>query len=1478
MVFHVVFALCFFSPTGSVVCAVTATDGDTEMNAELQYSLYGQTSDLFSINPYSGTLFTSSALSRTEDIIVNVHVEDAGENPKFDITTISIRFQNVSDFPEIHMDVQNYSLFEDEPVGTLVAVVSAASPRAEPVSFYLASGNFEEMFHVHQLNGALTVENPLDYENNKEFTLLIEARDSGSPPFSSFAEIHIYISDVNDNYPQFTQVEYRCEVLENSPPTSVCDVLAIDADSGTYGTVQYNIMEGNIDSVFIIDPESGILSTTQSLDREYIPEYNLTVESMELDNPLYKDRATVIIVVLDRNDHAPRFSQIFITELPEDTPIGHTIMQIISADDDTGGNAVIYYSIIAKGDDMPFSIDVNTGYITVGGHLDREMQDHYVVKVNANDSEWSISTDVTIIITDVNDNTPVFSDDFYITAIPETKDKEMFVTQVYATDADMGQNSEILYFIEPPNEEFWVNASSGDIYTKQPMTLHNSASKIYDFTVVAFDCGRDPLYSTTTVIVKLEPYNRYPPMFLPFKPVIAVPYNMAAGSEVAQFSAIDQDFSNSSADIEYVLIGGNASDFFWIQPDNGKIMLIQSLTESINVFFTLLVMARDQGYPSLSSQTEITFEITERNQFSPSFRELEISFSVPEDLPVGSVIGKIQAEDGDYGTNDVITYRISPGNQYLPFSVGESSGLLTLMRDLDFEKEDIYHLQIEAADRGWVTETGTLNVTVIVMDVNDNPPVFSASEYITSVPENSDIGTTVLHVKATDGDSGANAQIIYSLIAGNVDKFAVDSRNGTITTLEVFDYEQEHLFDITIKASNAGGHPLFGMAHVIIQISNINEFVPTFKKKEFNFSVFKNVPTGTRIGKVTATDDDQGSEGQVFYLLFGQNKHMGFDIDRHSGEIYTTGSLRKQGNSHAALKVLAKNSGVITGMDVDEALIQISVIDMNDAPIFNPALYLANVTEDSAVGTSVITVIALDQDSALDWNRFFFSIENGNINSSFAINPSSGIISINSPLDREVWPLYNLVVTATDNGSPPATGTTNVIVTIVDINDNPPKLTFAEAQVKENQPQGTIVARLNASDSDLPPNQGPFTYWFVNPSMTSPFSLTPDGVLFTIRPTDREQTSVYHILVAVRDAGIPPQSSTTMFHINIVDENDNPPLPRNIIIEVKYFGSSFEGGMIGNVHPEDQDESDTFTCVIKSGQFSMFAIPNGTCELWSSPFQGEATYNITIEATDQLHFPVNISVYVNYKGFTNATMDSCVLFYVVSSSMEEFLSHKYVTFVKALDSLFNLQASKTHVFGIKLMGTEILLLAAVKNYNGEYVSREVASGISVGHKKLLETQSNVTISLITSDPCLTSPCQNGATCRKNIHISQDVAVLESTAVIFVSPHKEIFNCTCPAGFTGTLCEADIDECEVNPCENEGTCLNTPGGFYCHCHGGFSGLVCSADVDECLKVKCRNGGTCTYTHDGFHCQCVTGFEGILWHILKGHTHVFEGLAP
>lgn len=1446
---------------GSVVCAVMAKDADEGKNGQLNFSLYGQHAHLFMISSDRGTVFTMEALKRTRDITVNVHVQDRGANPKMDTTTLTVRFQNASDFPNIVVHVNQHLISEDTLPGTMVAVATADTRRFGPISFYLASGNIGEVFELHEKTGKMKVKGSLDFESNKDFHLLVEARDSGVPPFSTYAEIYLNVSDVNDNPPVFKKEEYRCEVFENLPVGWVCDVTATDADSHAYGQVQYTILSGNIDGAFTIDKTNGVLRTKRSLDREDIPQYKLIIKAVDKDDSRYTSTAVVNIVVLDTNDHAPRFSEIFFIEVSEDALIGFPVIHVTAMDEDIGVNAIISYSIEDQTEQIPFSIDRSSGTIIVVGPLDREHQDHYIVRVNANDSAWSISTDVTIVITDINDNIPYFHQSRYFVSIPETRDQDIFLLKVTAVDRDLGENAQIMYFIEPPNEKFFVNISTGEVSTKQLIILSEHESQSFNFTVVAVDCGNVPLSSSVMVTVIFVQYNYFPPSFLPLMPNLSVPFTLPMGTEVLQLTAIDPDFPKKDNSVEYIISGGNASNYFEVEHFTGKVRLNRKFRQSFSTFLNLVVTAKDRGYPPLSSQIDIKLEVTQENLFTPQFSENHIAFSVPENLPLGSVIGKIQAQDQDAGLSGLVSYSIEGGNKDGLFYVEHLSGLIKLAKPLDFEKVEINHILIIGKDGAWFSKTGRINVTINVTDINDNPPVFTFTEYMTSVAENSLIGSSVIQVIATDKDSGSNAHVTYSLISGHTVYFSLDSLNGTITTLEMFDFEQHQSFELTVKASNLDNQNLYDIAHVTIQVIDVNEYIPSFQRHLYNFSVPETIPLQTEIGSVVAIDYDLGFNGEIHYLLFGQSKKAGFVVHERSGKIYTSKDMRNQGQNHAALHIIAKNRGSITGFNVDEALVHIHIIDENDPPEFGSALYTVMVREDTSVGTSIAKVTASDQDVVLKWGRFSYGIESGNVNNSFSIDPVNGILAVNNELDRELWPFYNLTVIAIDEGLPPVTGSTSVVITIIDINDNAPRLTSTDGFVRENQPHGTLVATLTATDADLPPNQGPFTYWLIRPALRNSFTLTSDGVLFTSRPLDREVSPFFDIHVVIQDAGSPPLSSTIMFHVKVLDENDNPPVQRTINIFVKYYGTFFHGGLIGNVRPDDLDELDVFNCTIINGQMKMFSFPFGMCDLWSSPFQGEATHNITVEASDHFHPPVNNSIYVNYKGFTNLSLDNCVLFYVFFSNLENFLSLNYLKFAKALDSLFNLQASKSHVFGMRIQGNETVLLAVMKSYNGLYLSGIVASGISRMHKKLLEVQSNVTISQITSDPCSLKPCQNGATCNKNIHITQDIAVLESPRLIFVSPqYAEVFNCTCPAGFMGTRCEYDIDECLEKPCENGGSCFNNPGGFLCHCSEGFSGLRCSIADNECQRVVCSNGGTCWNIQGGFFCDCRPGYEG------------------
>ncbi|XP_015194716.2 protocadherin Fat 4 [Lepisosteus oculatus] len=1449
--------------TGSIICTVRAVDGDIGLNAKLKFSLFGPNSDQFSTDAARGVIFVSGSVSGPEDITISVRVVDSGNNSKMDTTTVTIRFQDATEFPRVTAASFEHLLPEDQPLNSQVTVVTAESNRKQllgPILYYLAAGNFEEVFEVHEQSGAVTLKKPLDYETNKELLLWVEARDSGSPPFSSYVKIHINVSDVNDNSPVFTQSVYMCEVTENMPPSQVCEVLAIDLDSGIDGDVQYSILSGDTDNTFTIDINSGIIKTRKSTDREKVPLYNLTIQARDKGNELHTGTAMVIVAVLDANDNAPRFSQIFFTDIPENAPVGFIVIQITSTDEDIGEHAMSTYTIVNNSDRLPFAIDEASGHITVIQSLDRETKDRYIVKVNANDSAWNVNTEVTIYVTDINDNSPVFSQLSYSITIPETRAREIFLIQVYARDADLGQNGQIVYYIEPPSDIFRINATTGDILSKQPIALHDLEMQSHRITVVASDCGDVPHRNNTIVTVNFVQYNYFSPVFLPFPSVTSVPFNLDVGTKVLQLSAVDKDF-HSNGIVEYFVSGGNASLYFEVDRSGGMVFLNSSLKQNMNKLLTLQITAKDKGVPPLSTLASVRFLITDENRFAPQFSASQVTFFVPEDLPVGSVIGRVKAQDKDQGANGFLYYALEMESEGLIFSIGHSTGLITLLSSLDFEKQDVHRLQVTAKDDGWISKTSKLDVVIEVQDINDNPPVFSAKQYIVSVPENSPIGTSVFQVEATDIDSGENSQISYSLIKGHIDMFALDPHTGVITTQEMFDFELQQVYKVIIKASNPGNQDQMSLAQVCIQITGVNEYIPRFSKSQYDFAISERSPVGTKLGQISATDYDLGLDGDIYYLLVGQSKKVGFDIDKNSGEIYVVGDLRQYAQNHAVLRILAKNKGSINGSNVDEALVLVNVLDTNDPPEFFSDVYHAHVSEGTEVGTSVIKVAAVDQDSFSEWNHFFYSIESGNENNSFSLHPLNGVISVAAPLDREQWPFYNLTVVAIDEAPLPATGRTKVLITVSDINDNAPVLSSAVGHVRENQLYGTIITILNATDADLPPNQGPFTYQLGKFELENSFMLSPDGVLSTIKPVDRERNNAFPLPVVIQDAGIPPLSTTATVHITVLDENDNPSKPRNIYIEVKYYSTSFPGGLIGNVRPEDPDISDVFNCSLKNGPKNVFGFPAGKCDLWSSPYQGEAKFNLIVEAHDNHHPSVNNSVYVNFKGFSNASINNCILLYVTSPSFEVFLSVNYLKLIKALENLFNLQASKIHVFGMKPLQNKTLLLAAVKSYNGQYISGEVVNAILSAQKTFLEDQSDIKILAITSDPCFMNPCQNEAACNKNVYVSPGIEVLESPTTIFVTPKNvEVFNCSCLPGFTGALCELDINECSERQCEHGGTCLNYPGGFSCHCMAGYSGPLCSVDIDECKSIFCQNGGTCFNFQGDFHCECSLGYAG------------------
>ncbi|XP_030896849.1 protocadherin Fat 4 [Leptonychotes weddellii] len=1454
------------TPPGSFVFAVTVTDADIGPNSELHYSLSGRNSEKFHIDPLRGAIMAAGPLNGASEVTFSVYVKDGGSFPKTDSTTVTVRFVNKADFPKVRAKEQTFMFPENQPVGTLVTTITGSSLRGEPLSYYIASGNLGSTFQIDQITGQVSISQPLDFEKIQKYVIWIEARDGGFPPLSSYEKLDLTVLDVNDNSPVFKEDPFVSEILENLSPRKILTVSATDKDSGPNGQLDYEIVNGNKEHSFAINHATGEIRSIRPLDREKISQYVLTIKSSDKGSPSQSTSVKVIINILDENDNAPRFSQIFSAYVPENSPLGYTVTRVTTSDEDIGINAISRYSITDTS--LPFTINPSTGDIVISRPLNREDTDRYRIRVSAHDSGWTVSTDVTIFVTDINDNAPRFSRPSYYLDCPELPEIGSKVTQVSATDPDEGSNGQVFYFIKSQSEYFRINATTGEIFNKQVLKYQNVSGfsnvniNRHSFIVTSSDRGNPSLLSETTVTINTVDSNDNAPQFLKPKYFTPVTKNVKVGTKLIKVTAVDDRDFGLNSEVEYLISNENHFGKFKLDNSTGWISVASSLISDLNQNFLIIVTARDKGNPPLSSQATVQIIVTEENYHTPEFSQSHMSATIPESHSIGAIVRTVSARDRDAAMNGLIGYSISSGNEEGIFAINSSTGILTLAKALDYELCQKHEMTISATDGGWVARTGYCSVTVNVIDVNDNSPVFFPDEYFPTVLENAPSGTTVIHLNATDADSGTNAVIAYTLQSSDSDLFVIDPNTGVITTQGFLDFETKQSYHLTVKAFNVPDEERCSFATVNIQLKGTNEYVPRFVSKLYYFEISEAAPKGTIVGEVFASDRDLGTDGEVHYLIFGNSRKKGFQINKKTGQIYVSGLLDREKEERVSLKVLAKNFGSIRGADIDEVTVNVTVLDANDPPIFSLNIYSVQISEGVPTGTHVTFVSAFDSDSVPSWSRFSYFIGSGNENGAFSINPQTGQITVTAELDRETLPIYNLTVLAVDSGTPSATGSASLLVTLEDINDNGPMLTISEGEVMENKRPGTLVMTLQSTDPDLPPNQGPFTYYLLSTGpATNYFSLNTAGVLSTTREIDREQIADFYLSVITRDSGVPQMSSTGTVHITVIDQNDNPSQSRTVEIFVNYYGNLFPGGILGSVKPQDPDVLDTFHCSLTSGVTSLFSIPRGTCDLNSQPRSTDGTFDLTVLSNDGVHSTVTSNIRVFFAGFSNATVDNSILLRLSVPTVKDFLTNHYLHFLRIASSQLTGLGTAVQLYGAYEENNKTFLLAAVKRNNNQYVNPSGVATFFESIKEILLRQSGVKVESVDHDSCIHGPCQNGGSCIRRLAVSSVLKSHESLPVIIVANEPlQPFLCKCLPGYAGSWCEIDIDECLPSPCHNGGTCHNLVGGFSCSCPDGFTGRACERDINECLPGPCKNGAVCQNVPGSFNCVCKTGYTG------------------
>lgn len=722
---------------GTTILTVRASDEDSEVNGDIEYSILNQqeVGNIFEIDPYSGSITTKAMLDREQqevyrlEILATDSAQDEARQTATAIVEIVIldendnrpQFSNASYVVEVREDID----FTRLPVITQIHASDADAGNNGVVRYSIIGGNFMNTFTIDSTTGELSVAAMLDYEKMQIYRLNVRAQDNGSPPRSNTTTVLVRVLDVNDNDPKFDMPFYQESVLENIPVGKIILRLrAYDADLGLENVIEYSIKEKIEGMPIAVNSTTGAVYTVASLDREQQSHYQFQVEARDHGVPPRTATAMVEITVRDVNDNSPVFNpSVYHEVVSEEALPGMPVVTVTAQDADENENARINYAIKSGNDLGSFNIISQMGYglISIAQPLSYKQQCRYVLLVTASDSSHEASATVFINISDANLHRPMFVRTPYNFRIKENASVGAVVYNVSAVDQDSGDNAKITYTMQE-NKEFTIDPNSGEVILQQFLDREQVTG--YMLTVTATDHGIPPKSDTTDIEVMVLDVNDNAPKFLAPSYSGRVDEDAQIGTSILVVSAVDLD-ALLNGRIRYTFDGGDSGNGdFMIDPTLGIVRTAKELDRERTAEYNLRLFAVDRGEPEHSTSVGVTIIVNDVNDNAPQFLSSNILFFINENSPIGSTVGILVATDQDQGSNAEIEYTISGGpdaDSFLLTSEPQNlSAVITTLTDLDFEGEKKeYKIYVRARSFHLFSDAF---VKILVQDVNDNIP------------------------------------------------------------------------------------------------------------------------------------------------------------------------------------------------------------------------------------------------------------------------------------------------------------------------------------------------------------------------------------------------------------------------------------------------------------------------------------------------------------------------------------------------------------------------------------------------------------------------------------------------------------------------------------------------------------------------------------------------------------------------------------
>ncbi|CRK91477.1 CLUMA_CG005143, isoform A [Clunio marinus] len=1194
---------------------------------------------------------------------------------------------NVNLPPVFTQDMNNLALSETTPLHSIVYTLEGYDPEGGNVTFGLIG---TENFEVNPITGDVQLTKQLDRETQDTLSFLVSIKDkvneSGDSENDNFVQvpITIIILDENDNPPEFQNVPYETIVLEDAAiGTTVFDkILITDRDAVGENLDVTCIGESQHDDacnkfeIKVLESHQDRLKAAIVLKEKL--DYN---ENMIFNIPLlttdglFNTTTSMEVRVVDVQNTPPIFQGSLSTIISEDSPIGTLVLTLQARDGDKGAPRKIVYDIMSNPMDY-FLVDSKSGELRTAKPLDKEelpeasgiitliIRAREVVDgVPSNDVSASTTTKVSITIRDVNDVPPTFNQKEYFVTIPEnTAVGTPLPLNIVVDDPDVGQNSVFLlrlddsivsevFDIEPKlvtgTSQVSIRVANGSL------DYENVNQRKFIVLIYAEETLTNPkLSSTATLTVSITDVNDNFPQFDQESYTATVSEIASPGQFVTAITATDVDsgvFGDQG--IRYMLNGTDA-ELFKVDPLTGTI-----------------TVAECPRHVSSKRKRRQTNDLEYHNHIK------RVNVTNPGEFGILN----INVDHHTTEASDYITYQVETQDE--SESTKNDSPRIGKYPCLDYETQTDYYLNYRAIDNEGKGQMSVTSLRISVIDANDSPPKCESSIYRATLDEGAtSFDGSGLTIKARDDD--VLSEITYQIIGNDIvsQSFEVDKRTGQLFIKKGTSLDVNHLNGESIVFSVEASDGLFStLCDVNITLRDVNNHAPMFSQSHYITSLEENLPIGTQVGELNATDLDTGENAEIVYRI-QHGSFNDFHVDNRTGVITIAKPLDYDVRPNYTLEIIASDKGIpsLSGT----ATMTINVINSNDkAPYFTPTTQRAEISEDAEVGTFVHKLTANDPDiTSVDllefsWNENLTTAVNedgeevptSNVFGEYFAIDKTGSVTVNKKLRRDLFAVIRLTVFVTDTTAPVLQqGRGLLIITIIDINEQPPIFQSPwsinspkyEFEFMEEQPLKTILTTLHATDADSTISE----YKLINGSDgdngSEYFEINNvTGVIRTKSRIDYETVKMIKFNVTVTDTGIPQLTSSAQIYVKIININDNAPQFNETEYNLNVNENAIKRTSIGSVYAHDADEGDfgTIKYSLLGEQSQYFEIDEKSGEIFvadSTELDREKHSEIVLSAvaTDQ-GLPI--------EGRRSTTTNVVVKIWDVNDNLPEFRQKSY---------------------------------------------------------------------------------------------------------------------------------------------------------------------------------------------------------------------------